>query len=316
MHDVVIIGSGPAGCTAAIFAVRRNLKTLVLSDPVELSLAEEATVVDDWPGEPGIRGMELVKKFREHAKKLGAELKEEKVTGLEKSGDCFSIKTKDNEYVGKSIILATGAKHRKGLIKGEDELAGKGVSYCASCDAPLYKGKRVIVLGGGDTAVSYALLLEQVGARTTLVHRRDELRAAEAWQSKLKKSSVEILWDTVCLEIKGKQKVESVVLLNKKTQQKTEMKVDGVFVAFGVIPTSEIARNVGVNVDRNGYIEVDREQRTSVPCIFAAGDCCNNPSKKIVTAAGDGAIAAESAYNYIKALSHPIPNTSMKNPML
>ncbi len=303
MHDVLIIGSGPAGCTAGIFAVRRNLKTLMFSDSMELSLAEEATMIDDWPGDPGINGMDLVRKFRQHAKKLGVEIREEKATEIAKEKGSFAVRAGGKIFRAKAVIIATGSRHRKGLVKGEDEFSGKGVSYCASCDAPLFRGKKVIVLGGGDTAVSHALLLEQVGADTVLAHRRDELRAAEAWQNRIKKSKVKILWDTVCLEIKGEKAVESAVLLNKKTGKKEEVKVDGVFVAFGTIPTSEMARKAGVGLDRSGYVEVGRRQETSVPGIFAAGDCCSNPSKKIVTAAGDGAIAAESAYNYIKGLA-------------
>lgn len=301
MYDLIVIGSGPAGCTAAIFSARRNLKTMMLADPMGLSQAEEATVVDDWPGDPGIRGMDLVKKFREHTKKLGVEFREEKVTDIEKSGDCLKLKAGDKEYESKTIIFATGAKHRKGMVKGEDEFSGKGVSYCASCDAPLFKGKKVMVLGGGDSALMYAILLDQVGADTTIVHRRDEFRGAEALQDSLKKSKVNTLLDTVCLEIKGDKMVRSAALFNKKTQERKEVQVDGIFIAFGTVPTSEIARKTGLKTDKGGYIIVDRHQKTNVSCIFAAGDCTDTPSKKIVVAAGQGAIAAESAYECIKS---------------
>jgi thioredoxin reductase (NADPH) len=300
MHDVIIIGSGPAGCTAAIFSVRRNLRTLVLSDPSALSQAEEATLVDDWPGDPGIKGMDLVERFRSHARKLGAEILDDKVTDIKAGKKSVTVYAGKKSFEARTLIITTGARHRKGLVKGEDTFSGRGVSYCASCDAPLYRGRKVMVLGGGDTAVMYAMLLEQVGAETTLVHRRSELRAAEALQKKLFKSKVKVLWDTVCLEIKGGKSVASVTLLNSKTQKKTEMPVDGVFVALGTVPTSELARKAGVRSDESGFIITDRNQRTNVPNIFAAGDCCTNPTKKIVTAAGDGAVAAESAYNFIK----------------
>ena len=300
MHDVIIIGSGPAGCTAAIFAVRRSLKTLILSDPMELSQVEQATIVDDWPGDFNITGMDLTRKIRDHVKKLGVEIREEKVTELTKEKDCIRIKAGDKSYDSRTVIIATGARHRKGLVKGEDEFSGKGVSYCASCDAPLYRDKKVLVLGGGDSAISYALLLDQVGVDTTLVHRRDEWRAAESWVSKLKKSKVKTMMDTVCLEIKGDTMVKSVVLMNKKTHEKKEVPIDGVFVAFGTVPTSEIARKIGLKLDDRGYILADNHQQTNVPRVYAAGDCANSVSKKIVVAAGAGAIAAETAYNLIK----------------
>jgi thioredoxin reductase (NADPH) len=299
MYDVLIIGSGPAGCTAGIFSVRRNLKALVVSDPASLSQTEEATTIEDWPGDMGVHGIELAQKFRDHAKKLGVEFLEDKITDLKVGKSSVKIIGKKS-YEGKTLIFATGARHRKGLVKGEDEFSGKGVSYCASCDAPFFKDKDVLVLGGGDSAVMYALLLDQVGARVSLVHRRDELRAAEAWQNKIKKSKVKVLWSTVALEIKGSGKVESAILMNKKTQKKSEVKVDGIFVAFGTVPTSGLARKAGLKLDERGQIIVDRQQKTNVTNVFAAGDCCNNPSKKIVTAAGDGAIAAESVYSFIK----------------
>ncbi len=286
--------------TAGIFANRRNMNVMVLNDPTSLSQIEEATIVDDWPSVPNISGMELMKKFKEHAKSLGVEIKEEKAEGLEKKDGSFIIKTENGAYETKTIIMATGAKHRKAMVAGESEFAGKGVSYCASCDAPLFKGKKVLVIGGGDAAVKSAILLQQVGAETTLVHRRDELRAAEFYRAQVKKSGVKFEWDTILKEIKGDKFVTSAVLQNVKTREKKEVKTDGIFVVIGTIPTAELAKLVGVEANDRGYIKVDREMRTNIEGFFAAGDCTDGPSKKIATAVGDGAIAAESAYNLIK----------------
>jgi thioredoxin reductase (NADPH) len=300
MYDIIIIGYGPAGCTAGIFAQRRGMKTLILGDMGSLTQVEEATVIDDWPGESDIKGVDLMEKFRDHVKKLKIELKEERAIGAKKSGKGFSVKTDKKEYQTRTLIIATGSKHRKGMIKGEDKFSGRGVSYCATCDAPLFKGKKTAVIGGGDSAVTYALLLQDVGSQATLIHRRDQLRAAEVWQKRILKSKVNIIWDSVVNEIKGDQTVKSIVVMNKKTKEKKEIPMDGVFIAIGTIPTSEIAKNIGVKLNEWGFIEVDKEQKTNVKGVFAAGDCCDNPSKKIVTAAGDGAIAADSAYDYLK----------------
>lgn len=300
MYDVLIIGAGPAGITAGIFAIRRNLKTIILSDPASVPQTDEASIVDDWPGTMGIKGPELMEKFREHTEKLGVEIRQEKVNQINKLKNGFEVTNEKFKYKTKTIIIATGSKHRKGIVKGEDKFAGKGVSYCATCDGPLFKGKRVLVLGGGDTAVTYAILLDHIGADTTLVHRRDKLRATESWQKKLFRSKVKIIWDTVCIEIKGDKFVKSAVLQNKKTGEKKEVPIDGIFVSFGTIPTSELAKDLGIKTDKKGYIIVDREQKTNVPGVFAAGDCCNNPAKKIVTAVGDGGLATEVAYDYIK----------------
>lgn len=300
MYDLLIIGAGPAGLTAGIFAVRRNMKTLVLNDPTSASQTDEASIVDDWPGIMGIKGIELMKKFRDHADKLKVEIKQEKISKISEVRGGFEVINAGKKYQSRTIIIATGSKHRKGLVKGEDKFAGRGVSYCATCDGPMFKGKKVLVLGGGDTAVTYAILLDDIGAETGLVHRRDKLRATESWQKKILKSKIKIYWDTVCIEIKGDKFVKSAILKNKKTGEQKEVPVDGVFVSFGTVPTSGIAKDLGIKVDGAGYIEVDRNQKTNVPGVFAAGDCCNNSAKKIVTAAGDGALAAENAYFYIK----------------
>jgi thioredoxin reductase (NADPH) len=300
MYDVAIIGSGPAGLTAGIFAARRNLKVIIFGDPASLTQVEEATLIEDWPGIESISGMELEETFMSHAKKKGVEIKEEKVISVKEKGKGFSVKTEKGGAESRTLIIATGAKHRKSLVKGEDEFAGRGVSYCATCDAPLYKGKKTFVLGGGDSAIMYALLLDQIGSDVTLVHRRDELRAAEAWQNKLFKKKIKIEWDTIAKEIKGDKTVKSVILFNKKTKKEKEVPVDGVFVAFGTVPTSELAKGLGVKINEAGFIDTDIYQKTNVDGVFAAGDCADTPSKKIVVAAGTGAVAAESAYNHIK----------------
>ncbi len=301
MYDAVVIGGGPAGVTAAIFSHRRNLKTLMLIDPTSLSQTEEATIIDDWPSIPSISGIELMKKMRDQAKGMGIEVKNDKAAGIEKKNGSFTVKTEKGSYEAKTIIMATGARHRKAMVPGESDFAGKGVSYCASCDAPLFRGKKVLVIGGGDTAVTAAILLQQVGADTTMVHRRDELRAVEALREQVKKSGVKFEWDTVLKEIKGDRMVTSAVLQNVKTKEKKEVNVDGIFVAIGTIPTAELAKLVGVGSNERGFIKVDREMKTNVEGFFAAGDCTDGPSKKIATAVGDGAIAAESAYNLIKS---------------
>lgn len=299
MHDIAIIGAGPAGLTAGIFSVRRNLRTVAFSDPHSLAQIEEATMVEDWPGVIA-PGMELEESFLKHAKKLGVEVREEKVVSVKKKGKSFIVTTEKGEEEARTLIFATGAKHRKSLVKGEDTFAGKGVSYCASCDAPFFRGKKTFVLGGGDSAAMYALLLDQTGSDVTLVHRRDELRAAEAWQKKLSDRKIKIEWDTIAREIKGEGVVKSIILFNKKTGKEKEVPADGVFVALGTVPTSELAKGIGVKINEAGFIETDSFQKTNVEGVFAAGDCSTTPSKKIVVAAGTGAVAAESAYNHIK----------------
>jgi thioredoxin reductase (NADPH) len=300
MHDVAIVGGGPAGLTAGIFAIRRGMKPLVLDDPGSLSQIEETNTVDDWPGIKRTSGMELVKGFKDHARSAGAEIMEEKAVDITKSGQGFKVKTEKNEYECRTLIFATGAKHRKAMVPGESEFASKGVSYCASCDAPLFRGKKVLVIGGGDSAATAAILLQSVGAEAIVVHRRDELRAAEAIQKQLEKSGAKVLWSHILKEIKGDQMVKSAVLQDVKTQKMKEVQVDGIFIAIGTVPTAELAKKIGVKLNELGFIIVDRNMRTNVPGVFAAGDCTDGPSKKLVTAAGDGGIAAESAYNYIK----------------
>jgi len=235
----------------------------------------------------------------EHAKKIGLEKKNEKVKGIEKTKTGFILKSEKSSYNTKTVIIATGASHRKAMVPGEAEFSGKGVSYCASCDAPLFKGKKVLVIGGGDAALMAAELLDRIGAETAIVHRRDKFRAAEFWQKKIFDRKIKVYWNTVLREIKGDQFVRSAVLFNSQEKRTFEERVDGIFIAIGAVPTTELVKDVGIKMDEKGFIIVDRNMKTNIEGIFAAGDCTNGPAKKIATAVGDGAIAAESAYYLI-----------------
>jgi thioredoxin reductase (NADPH) len=297
--DIVIIGAGPAGITAGIFAVRRSMNVVVLGDPTSMSTMEEATIVDDWPGVPNIMGPELVRKFKEHAKKLGVPLKDEKAVEISRDKKLFVVKTDKGEYATKTVIIATGAKHRKAMVPGEKEFSGKGVSYCANCDGPVFKGRKVAVIGGGDTAATYALLMDQIGAQTTLIHRRDELRAVDTYIKALKRSKIKLVLNTVLKEIKGERMVKSIVIQDIATKKTTEIPMDGVFIAIGTVPSSELGRALGIAMDEGGFIKVDRKQMTNIPGIFAAGDCSDNCTKRIVTSAAEGSVAAEMAHEYI-----------------
>jgi len=300
MHDIVVIGAGPAGLTAGIFAVRRSMDVVVLGDPSAMSTMEEASIVDDWLGAPGTMGPELMQKFKEHAKKLGVPVRMEKAVEIRKAKNGFVVKSDKSEYSTKTVIIATGAKHKKAMVSGEEKFAGRGVSYCANCDGPIFRGRKVAVIGGGDTAATYALLLEQMGADTTLVHRRDELRAVDVYRKELAKSKVKFIWNAVLKEIKGDKMVKSIVVQDVKTKKTKEIPMDGVFVAIGSVPASELGRNVGIKTNESGFIIVDRKQMTSVPGVFAAGDCSDNCTKRIVTASAEGSIATEMAFEFIR----------------
>lgn len=300
MHDVIVIGSGPAGCTAALFSQRYGLKTLVLSDPSSLAQSEEASLVDDWPGTKDISGLVLTQSFRDHAKRYGAEFRNEKALSIKKNPNGFSVKTDAENYDSKTVILATGAKHRKAMVKGEEGFSGKGVSYCASCDGPLFRGKNVLVIGGGDTAVNSAIMLARQGVNVTLVHRRDELRANQANQKRLKETSAKILWNSILMEIRGDKMVTSAVIKDVKTGNNSVVKTDGIFISIGSTPTSELAKDLDVKTNESGFIVTGPEQETNIKGVFAAGDCTDRGAKKIVAASGYGAAAATSAYNFIK----------------
>ncbi|MBQ7795384.1 MAG: thioredoxin-disulfide reductase, partial [Lachnospiraceae bacterium] len=301
--DLVILGSGPAGLGAAIYAQRAELKTLVIEKEM-VSGGQVLTTyeVDNYAGLPGIGGFDMGMKFREHADKLGAEFAEDTVIRVEEAEDGSGLKkiVGENEtYLTKTVIIATGAHHRKLEVPGEEEMAGMGISYCATCDGAFFKNKKTAVVGGGDVAIEDAIFLARICEKVYLIHRRDELRGAKSLQKKLMEmENVEIIWDTVVDQINGSMKVESLSLSNKKTGEKTDIAVDGVFIAVGITPNTEVFEGL-LEMDNGGYIVAGEDGKTSVPGIFVAGDARTKQLRQIITAVADGANCVSSVEKYL-----------------
>ncbi len=296
--DLAVIGSGPAGLTSAIYATRYGLKTVVFEDPTTMSQLALAPFIENYPGFKG-SGLDLLMKMKEQAIELGADHRVERVLDVERRGEIFTIKTDENEYISKAVIIATGGKHKELGVRGEKEFLGRGVSYCAICDGFFFRGKRVLVVGGGNTALVEAMYLKDIGCDVTVIHRRDEFRADRALQDKFFRMNIRVIWNSVVERIEGRDRVERVVIRNLKRDELEVLNVEGVFIAIGMRPQVDLALKLGVELDENGYIKVDKLQRTNVEGVFAAGDCCGNPLKQVITACSDGAVAAYSAYKYI-----------------
>lgn len=296
IHDLIIIGSGPAGLAAAIYAQRARLDAVVLEkEYISGGQVVNTSEVDNYPGMPGMNGYELGMKFRAHADELGARFEMAEVRDIIIEETQKTVRTDKGDYHAKAVIIATGARHRKLGVPGENELAGMGVSYCATCDGAFFKGRTVAVIGGGDVAVGDALFLARGCEKVYLIHRRDELRAAKSMQEKLMAlPNVEIIWDTVVEEICGEDQVEALKLKNKKTGDIRNLPIDGVFVAVGMSPNADMVPTA-VAKDKSGYIIADENCVTNVTGIFAAGDVRTKFLRQIVTAASDGANAVESA---------------------
>ncbi len=300
LYDLIIIGSGPAGLAAAVYAQRARLNTLILEKAM-VSGGQVLTTyeVDNYPGLPGIGGYDLGLKFREHADRLGALFKEDEVISV-KDGPVKRVVCSGGTYEARAVILATGAIHRKLGIPGEEELGGAGVSYCATCDGAFFRNKVTAVIGGGDVAVEDAIFLARMCSKVYLIHRRNELRAAKSLQESLfAQENVEILWDTVADSIEGEGSVERLKITNVKTGEKSELALQGVFIAVGISPESRAFEGL-VDMD-HGYIKAGEDGVTSVPGIFAAGDVRTKPLRQIVTAVADGANAVTSAERYLTA---------------
>ena len=300
MRDVIIIGSGPAGMGAAIYGKRGGLDTLVLEGSgMSGGQVTQTYEVDNYLGLPGVNGFDMAMTFQAHTEKLGADFEMGFVTKIEKKENYFEVVTEEKTYETKTIILATGASHNKLMVPGEEELAGMGVSYCATCDGAFFRGRTTMVVGGGDVAIEDAIFLARGCEKVYLVHRRDELRGAKILQDSLMSlPNVEIIWDSVVESIEGEEQVELVKLLNRKTGEQSEVKVDGIFIAVGIHPNTESFAGL-VEMDANGYIVAGENCETSVPGIFVAGDTRTKELRQIITAVADGANAVNSVQKYL-----------------
>jgi thioredoxin reductase (NADPH) len=300
--DLIIIGAGAAGLAAGIYGARSGLKTLILEEKMAGGTTSDAPVVENYPGFSQVGGAELAEKMVLHCRKTGVNLHElETVTGLELKSDGKIVKTTRTAYEAAAVIIATGSHYREIGVAGEKEFRGKGVSYCGVCDGPLFRDKRALVVGGGNSAAITTLYLSGIVAEVVVTHRRNAFRAEEALVKDIaSKKNVQVLWNTEVKEIKGEKLVNKVVLFDSKTRETKELAVDAVFVQIGEAPNSQLAKDSSVEVDEHGYIKIDMFQRTSVPGVYAAGDVTNHPVKQVGTAVGQGITAALEAYGYIR----------------
>lgn len=296
IYDLAILGAGPAGISAAIYAARARLNTLW----IERKFAQGGQIVDtyevdNYPGLPGINGMDLGEKMAAHAEKLGLSPLRENVVSVEDEDGIKVIRTKKNEYRARAVILAFGAAHRTLGIPGEESLSGMGVSYCATCDGAFFRDRTVAVIGGGNVAAEDAILLSRTCKKVYVIHRRDHMRADQILQEKLFAcENVEMIWDTVPVSIEGEEMVSGIKLQNKKTGEERELPLDGVFIAVGIVPNTELFRNL-VKLDESGYIVAGEDCVASTPGVFAAGDIRTKQLRQVITAAADGANAVTSA---------------------
>ncbi|MBX5321599.1 MAG: thioredoxin-disulfide reductase [Candidatus Bathyarchaeia archaeon] len=300
--DLMIIGAGPAGLTAGIYAARSGLKALIIEEKIAGGTLGDAPVIENYPGFERISGAELAQKIVAQCRKLGTAIHEfEKVMDLDLKGEEKIVKTDKGVYKARAVIIASGSSYSELGVSGEKEFKGRGVSYCGICDGPLFKDKRVLVVGGGNSAVVTALYLAELASEVKVAHRRDAFRAEEARvKALLEKGNVEVFWNTELREIKGGKLVEKAILFNNKTGEVRELPIDGVFVQVGEIPNSQLAKEAGVEVDEHGYVIVDIRQRTNISGVYAAGDVTNHPVKQVGAAVGQGITAALEAYGYIR----------------
>ncbi|WP_303325081.1 thioredoxin-disulfide reductase [Actinomyces radicidentis] len=305
IHDVVIVGSGPAGYTAATYAARAQLKPVVLAGSVTAGGAlMNTTEVENYPGfVEGIMGPELMTQMQEQAERFGADVRFEDVTELELEGDVKRITTDDEVYEARTVIISTGSEYRHLGLDGEDRLSGHGVSYCATCDGFFFKDQPIVVVGGGDSAMEEATFLSRFGSSVTIVHRRDELRASAVMAKRAQDDpKIDLAWNSKVVAINGADAVESVTLEDTVTGERRDLPASGLFVAIGQVPRSELVKDV-LELDGKGYIKVEApSQRTRIPGVFACGDVADPEYQQAITAAGSGCRAALDAEHYLAAL--------------
>ncbi len=307
MYDLIIIGGGPAGLTAGIYATRLRLKTVLLEKEMVGGQIALSHLIENYPGFPSISGPGLMEKFEEHAKGLGLDIKFAVVESIASDGNIKVLKTTEGEMRTKAVIVATGAKPKRLGAPGEEKYIGKGVSYCATCDGPFFKGLNVMVVGGGDTALKEAVFLSKIAAKVYIVHRRDQFRGEKIQLERAEEAeNVVFLRSHILKEIKGGTIVDKVVVEDLKTKEFKELDVEGVFIFVGINPATGF-----IDADKNDqdFIVTNQKMETSAPGIFAAGDCRNTPLLQVATAVGDGAIAAYTAEAYIETLDDKDPRT-------
>jgi thioredoxin reductase (NADPH) len=291
-YELIIIGAGPAGYAAGIYAGRSGISSLIVDKAGGGGLAAIAPQIENYPGFSSISGFELTSKMAEHAGKYAQINVGEQVVEINKNKQGFVVKSTQRSYTCKAVLLCMGTQYRKLEVAGEKELQGRGVSYCATCDGFFFKGKTVAVIGGGNSALIEAIFLAQIGCKQVFViHRRNQLRAEQSYQNEAVEKNVKIMFNSVVQSIKGVEKVESVELVDMKSNAVSDLAVDGVFVSIGEIPQNDLAKRMGVNVDEKGYIVVDAQGRTNVAGVYAAGDITGG-LRQVVTACAKGAIAA------------------------
>ncbi|MCR4419358.1 MAG: thioredoxin-disulfide reductase [Clostridia bacterium] len=301
VYDVAIVGGGPAGLTAAVYVARGGWKTVVFEAQLPGGQAALTDTIENYPGFPeGIGGQELMDKFLEQARRFGAEIRLEAVDRVSLGTSPKTLWTSGGEYRARALIVATGGRQRRLGVPGEEELLGRGVSFCATCDGAFFRDQKVAVVGGGDAAVKEALLLTRWAREVVLIHRRDRLAAGRALQERARANNkLRFIWNAVVGRILGKDRVEGLELLEVRSGRRFEESVDGVFVFIGSEPNTAPFANQGLNFDQNGYILTDGEMKTSLPGVFAAGDVRAKSLRQVATAVGDAALAAAAAEHYL-----------------